>query len=75
MSMDTKAAEWKALILVDGKAAVQDLLGARFAALGYQAAVEPHEVAERVLGNQDPETGIFDAFDEGCLSLAIDYRD
>ena len=75
MNMETKVAEWKAHILVDGKAAVQDLLGGSFAALGYQAAVEPHEVADRVLGNQDPETGIFDAFDEGCLSLAIDYRD
>ena len=73
MNTETKVAEWKAKLLVDGKAAVQALL-CRSAGLGHLSAAEPHDVADRILGKQDVETGVFDAFDKGCLSLAEEYR-
>ena len=74
MITESNVAEWKAQTLVDGKAAVLTLLWGR-GALRHLSVLDPHDVAARVLGKQDVETGVFDAFDEGCLSVAMDYRD
>ena len=74
MIAESKVAECKAQMLVDGKAAVLTLLWGR-GALRHLSVLDPHDVAARVLGKQDVETGVFDAFDEGCLSVAMDYRD
>ena len=72
--METQVAKWKACALQDGKAAVEALLW-RTAELGRLSAAEPYDAAGDMLGNDDVESGVFDAFDEGCLSLAKEYRD
>ena len=74
MNMMTQFAEWKAHLIADGKAAVLALLDGT-ADLGFQSAAEPDDAIDNILGKQDFETGVFDAFDEGCLALAREYRD
>ena len=65
-------AEWKAHLLADGKAAVLELLDGT-AYLGPLSAAEPYDAVDAILGRRDIETGVFNAFDEGCLSLAREY--
>ena len=76
MNMDTmnRIEQWKAQMLVDGKAALQALLDGS-SSLGHLSATEPYDVVDDVLGTNDVETGVLDAFDEGCLALAREYRD
>ena len=74
MNKITLFEEWKAHLLADGKAAVLALLDGT-ADLGIQSTAEPYDAVDVVLGKRDFETGVFDAFDEGCLSLAREYRD
>ena len=65
---------WKAQMLVDGITALLALLNGS-ASLGHLAAAEPYDVVDDVLGTTDVEAGVLGAFDQGCLSLAQEYRD
>lgn len=74
MNSMNRIEEWKAQMLVDGKTALQALLNGT-ASLGHLAAAEPYDVVDDVLGPTDVEAGVLGAFDQGCLTLAQEYRD
>ena len=74
MNTKTKVSEWKSQLPIDGKAAVRALVG-RSASLGHLSAAEPDDAIDDIMGEQDFVNGIFNAFDESFLSLAMDYRD